>query len=133
MTESTRISEINEFITKITSRPTVSVIFNGFYNRNSYRELKIIILKTIYTIRFLNSHHKRIFSETPKNIYIYNIPAPLAWTTLSGIRSLSKRAMDSMKLISCNKIGPFGPAVSTELTLSTGAPNPLVIFSLPWI
>lgn len=38
-------------------------------------------------------------------------PAPLAWTTLSGIHSLSKFAILSIKWVSYNKTGPYSPAV----------------------
>lgn len=36
-------------------------------------------------------------------------PAPLAWTTRSGIRSLSKWASKSIKWKSCSRRGPLGP------------------------
>ena len=55
-----------------------------------------------------------------------NAPAPLAWTTLSGILSRSKWAISSMNVMSCSKIGPRGPAVRVLSLSSTGAP-PLVV------
>jgi hypothetical protein len=54
-------------------------------------------------------------------------PAPLAWTTLSGIRSLSKCASSSRKVISCSSKGPRGPTVKLAPRLSTGAPWPVTI------
>ena len=49
-------------------------------------------------------------------------PAPLAWTTRSGILSRSKWAISSIKLMSCNKIGPLGPTVCEAVLTPIGAP-----------
>lgn len=54
------------------------------------------------------------------------VPAPLACTTRSGIRSLSKWLISSINTWSWSKIGPFGPAVNVLDLLSTGAPAPVV-------
>lgn len=56
-----------------------------------------------------------------------NSPAPLAWTTLSGIRSLSKCASSSRNVISCSSMGPLGPTVKLAKRLSTGAPCPVTV------
>lgn len=61
-----------------------------------------------------------------------NAPAPFAWTTLSGIRSLSKWAMSSMKPWSWSKIGPLGPTVSDLVFESNGAPLLVVSLSASW-
>jgi hypothetical protein len=57
-----------------------------------------------------------------------NSPAPLAWTTLSGIRSLSKCASSSRNTTSCSSMGPRVPTVKLAPRLSTGAPCPATIF-----
>ena len=53
-------------------------------------------------------------------------PAPLACTTLSGMRSRSKWAISSINWMSCSRMGPRGPTVR-ELSLSdSGHPWPVV-------
>ena len=59
-------------------------------------------------------------------------PAPLACTTLSGVRSLSKCAKFSTSTTSCRSTGPFGPAVRLDVTSGTGAPNSLLMNVLPF-
>jgi len=59
-------------------------------------------------------------------------PAPLACTTLSGIRSLSKRAMLSTNITSCRSMGPLEPAVRLDVMSSTGAPNWVCMNELPF-
>ena len=59
-------------------------------------------------------------------------PAPLAGTTLSGIRSLSKRASASSNNTSCRSVGPLGPTVRLDVTSVTGAPNWVCMIVLPF-
>ena len=55
-----------------------------------------------------------------------NAPPPLAWTTLSGIRSRSKWLISSKNWTSCSRIGPLGPTVMVLVLVSTGTPYPVV-------
>ena len=54
-------------------------------------------------------------------------PAPLAWTTLSGIRSRAKWAILSIKLKSYMRRGPLGPDEREFWLLSNGDPFEAVI------
>ncbi len=58
------------------------------------------------------------------------LPAPFAWTTLSGILSLWKCAISSWNVKSCRRIGPRGPAVKLAVVLSIGHPVDWVIRSV---
>lgn len=53
-------------------------------------------------------------------------PAPLAWTTLSGILSRSKWAISSVKTTSWTSSGPLGPAVCRFSLSPMGWPPPVV-------
>lgn len=53
-------------------------------------------------------------------------PAPLAWTTLSGILSRSKWAISSVKTTSWTSRGPLGPAVCRFSLSPMGWPPPVV-------
>lgn len=53
-------------------------------------------------------------------------PAPLACTTLSGILSLSKWAISSVKITSWTSRGPLGPAVCRFNLSPMGWPPPVV-------
>lgn len=57
-------------------------------------------------------------------------PAPLAWTTLSGIRSRSKWAISSVKTTSWTSRGPLGPAVCRFSLSPMGWPPPVVSVSV---
>ena len=59
-------------------------------------------------------------------------PAPLACTTLSGIRSLSKRAINSRNTTSCISMGPLGPTVRLEVASGTGTPNWVCMIVVPF-
>ena len=59
-------------------------------------------------------------------------PAPLACTTLSGIRSLSKCAKFSTNITSCRSMGPLGPTVRLDVRSGTGAPNWVLMIVLPF-
>lgn len=59
-------------------------------------------------------------------------PAPLAWTTLSGILSLSKCAISSLNTKSWTRTGPRGPAVIVAVFSPIGAPVPVVHCSGVW-
>ena len=59
-------------------------------------------------------------------------PAPLACTTLSGIRSLSKFAITSRNITSCTSMGPLEPTVRLDVTSGTGTPNWVFMIVLPF-
>lgn len=59
-------------------------------------------------------------------------PAPLAWTTLSGILSRLKCAISSVKTKSWRRTGPRGPTVIVAVFRPTGAPVPVVNTSSFW-
>ena len=67
-----------------------------------------------------------VISKYPK------APAPLAWTTRSGILSRSKWAISSMKLTSWSKTGPRGPTVWVAVFTPIGAPWPVVAIAAPF-
>lgn len=56
----------------------------------------------------------------------YILPPPLACTTLSGILSLLKWAISSVKTKSWMRTGPRGPTVNVAVLVPTGAPVPVV-------
>ena len=55
-------------------------------------------------------------------------PEPLAWTTLSGIHSLSNLANLSIKWVSYIKIGPYSPPVNEFWWSTIGAPQDVLAY-----
>lgn len=55
-----------------------------------------------------------------------NAPAPFAWTTLSGIRSLSKCANSSIRMLSWRRSGPGRPTDNDAALSPTGLPKAVV-------
>lgn len=54
------------------------------------------------------------------------LPAPLAWTTLSGILSWPKCAISSKNVKSWMSMGPLSPTVKTAFLSSIGHPEEVV-------
>lgn len=62
------------------------------------------------------------FQIKPEHIHPTHSPAPLACTTLSGIRSLPKCAIVSRNITSWRSMGPLGPAVRLDVMSAIGTP-----------